>query len=280
MVTNATPDLNFIAEIGINHLGSLELAKKHIEEAKNSGATIAKFQTYFTETRVAVNSPIFPILKKCELPLEAFEELKNHCDYIGIEFSSTPFCIDTARYLSSIGCKTFKVASFFLCDHVLIESLIRDRKISRILLSTGVSSFDEVLAVNSLHDSLDLPYKPEIIFMHCVSKYPVDNLEDYNLINVSKLSESTGKIAGYSDHTLGSFAPSIAVAQGALFIEKHFTIDNTLDGADHAMSASPHVFREMVDLCLQVRTSLGNPRGETCFDAEKSILQFRADAKD
>ena len=91
MVDTPKSKINFIAEIGINHLGSVELAKKHIYEAKQSGATIAKFQTYVTEKRVSSDSPIFSILKDCELPFESFVELKSYCDDLKIEFSSTPF---------------------------------------------------------------------------------------------------------------------------------------------------------------------------------------------
>ena len=116
MVDTPKSKINFIAEIGINHLGSVELAKKHIYEAKQSGATIAKFQTYVTEKRVSSDSPIFSILKDCELPFESFVELKSYCDDLKIEFSSTPFCTDSAKFLSNIGCKIVKIASFHLCN--------------------------------------------------------------------------------------------------------------------------------------------------------------------
>ena len=100
--------IEFIAEIGINHNGSLDLAKKHIEKAKEAGADIAKFQTYFTESRTKKGSPIFEILKKCELKPEDFNELKVFCNELDIEFCSTPFCLKSAKVLYDLNCPTLK----------------------------------------------------------------------------------------------------------------------------------------------------------------------------
>lgn len=275
MVNQTLPVINFIAEIGINHLGSLDLAKKHVIEAKKCGATIAKFQTYITEKRVSIDSPIYNILKACELGFDDFLELKLFCDDNNIEFSSTPFCAESADFLSEIGCKTVKVASFYLCNLNLLEQLFAESRFTTVLVSTGVSSAADVLAADALYNSINSPLKPQLIFMHCVSQYPVQNTEDFNLVNIAELARLTGKRAGYSDHTIGSFAPSIAVALGATYIEKHFTVDASLVGADHAMSADPACFSEMVQVCLRVKTALGSIRGPACFDSELAISQYR-----
>ena len=275
MVNQTLPAINFIAEIGINHLGSIELAKKHILEAKKCGATIAKFQTYITEKRVSKNAPIYEILKNSELKFDDFLELKLFCDVNSIEFSSTPFCTESADFLAQIACKTVKVASFYLCNLKLLEFLFGDSRFSTVLVSTGVSSYTDVLAADSLYNSIQSSHKPEVIFMHCVSQYPVQNVEDYNLINISNLAKTTGKTTGYSDHTIGSFAPALAIALGAKYIEKHFTIDTKLDGADHAMSADPATFSEMVQSCLRVKVALGSIRGQSYFESERAISKFR-----
>ena len=138
-------------------------------------------------------------------------------------------------------------------QYPLIETLFRDSSFSHIIISTGVSSLDEVVEVDSLYNSINCETKPDLVFLHCISQYPITKIQDYNLINISNLKSLTGKSVGYSDHSIGSFAPSIAVAQGAMYIEKHFTVDNSLVGADHAMSADPVVFRQMVDLCRDVK---------------------------
>lgn len=275
MVTNADSKIDYIAEIGINHLGSLQLAKNHIVAAKKSGATIAKFQTYSTEKRVSTESPIYEILKQCELDFKSFTILKTFCDELGIEFASTPFCEESADFLASIGCKTVKVASFFLSNRHLLSRLFSDERFDRIIVSTGVSSIEQVLDANSLYESINFKRQPKLVFMHCISQYPVKSVADYNLINISYLAEATGKIVGYSDHSLGSFAPSIAVALGAACIEKHFSVDPQLPGADHAMSASPNTFADMVELCENTLRSLGTKRGSSCYDAERSIIQYR-----
>ena len=275
MVNQAVPAIDFIAEIGINHMGSLELAKKHILAAKNCGANIAKFQTYITENRVSKNAPIYEVLKKSELKFDDFRELKLFCDENSIEFASTPFCTESADFLAEIGCKTVKVASFYLCNPKLLECLFSESRFSTVLVSTGVSAAADVLAADSLYNSIHSSHKPQLIFMHCVSQYPVQKVEDYNLINIPNLAKITGKTVGYSDHTIGSFAPALAIALGAKYIEKHFTIDSKLDGADHAMSADPATFSEMVQSCNRVNVALGSIRGESCFDSEIAISKFR-----
>tara|TARA_B100001989_G_C24549887_1_gene473585 strand:+ start:2202 stop:3038 length:837 start_codon:yes stop_codon:yes gene_type:complete len=272
MVTSR--NLDFIAEIGINHNGSIDLAKKHIEEAKSSGATTVKFQTYFTETRTQLNSPIYDILKSCELLPEDFYEIQNFCKELRIKFCSTPFCTKSAQVLYDLNCENIKIASFHLNNHILINDVFHNEKIKNIIISTGVSRFQDIIDLNNLYEKVNLKNKPNLIFLHCISKYPVKELQDYHLTNISYIRNITRKEVGFSDHTLGSKAASISVSLGANYIEKHFTIDNSIEGADHAMSANPKTFKEMVNSCKDTLLMMGDKRGESPFDCEKDIIQY------
>jgi len=271
--------IEFIAEIGINHNGSLDLAKKHIEKAKEAGADIAKFQTYFTESRTKKGSPIFEILKKCELKPEDFNELKVFCNELDIEFCSTPFCIKSAKVLYDLNCPTLKVASFHLSNLELIDDLIHNSNAKRLLISTGVSSISEIISVNQIYDQCNKINKPELIFLHCISKYPILNENDNHLENIKFISRITGKKVGFSDHSIGYNAAIIATALGAEVIEKHFTIDNNIEGADHSMSANPKMFKELVNQCRLTLDYLGNQRGNNPFDCEKEIIQYRVSSE-
>lgn len=264
----------YIAEIGLNHNGSLDLAKKHIEKAKESGAVIAKFQTYKARKRAKPNSPILEILEQCELSIDDFFELKNFCKENEITFSSTPFCEESADDLNKIGCEIFKVASFHLRNLNLIERIINFENCKKLIISTGVSSSLDLLSANNLYDSIDKKNKTDLSFLHCVSEYPISNFSNYNFANIPFIKKITSKQVGFSDHTIGPLAPSYAVALGAEIIEKHFTIDNKLDGADHAMSANPNVFKEMVRNCNDFIDMLGERRLNSHYDCEKNSLQF------
>ena len=264
----------YIAEIGLNHNGSLDLAKKHVEKAKESGAAIAKFQTYKTRKRAKPNSPILEILKQCELSIDDFFELKNFCEENEISFASTPFCEESADELYNIGCETFKVASFHLRNLKLIKRIINFENCKKLIISTGVSSSLDLLSANNFYDSINLQNKPNLAFLHCVSEYPISSFSNYNLANIPFIKQITSKQVGFSDHTIGPLTPSYAVALGAEIIEKHFTIDNQLDGADHAMSANPNVFKEMVRNCNDFINMLGERRLNSHYDCEKNSLQF------
>tara|TARA_B100000242_G_scaffold294111_1_gene274872 strand:+ start:3409 stop:4239 length:831 start_codon:yes stop_codon:yes gene_type:complete len=271
--------IEFIAEIGINHNGSLDLAKKHIEKAKEAGADVAKFQTYFTESRTKKGSPIFEILKKCELRPEDFNELKVFCNELDIQFCSTPFCLKSAKVLYDLNCPTLKIASFHLSNLGLIDDLINNSNAKRLLISTGVSSISEIISVNQIYDQCNKIDKPELIFLHCISKYPILKENDNHLENIKFISRITGKKVGFSDHSIGYNAAIIATALGAEVIEKHFTIDNNIEGADHSMSANPKIFKKLVNQCRLTLDYLGNQRGNNPFDCEKEIIQYRVSSE-
>ena len=268
-------NISYIAEIGINHNGSIDLAKKHIESAKESGATIAKFQTYKTESRVDFNSPIYEILKKCELSNENFYELKIFCDELDIKFSSTPFCEESAQFLKDIDCKIIKIASFHLRNLKLIKKILNFKNCEMLIISTGVSSSIDLIRVNNLYDSMLNQKLPELTFLHCISEYPISNIRNFNLSNIINIKKLTDKKVGYSDHSIGSLAASYAVALGSEIIEKHFTIDNQIKGADHSMSANPIVFKEMVEKCEEIQLMMGSRRLNKHYLCEEQIVQYR-----
>ncbi len=267
-------EITYIAEIGLNHNGSIDLAKKHIELAKESGASIAKFQTYITETRAKKNSPIVDILQQCELSIDDFYKLKIFCEEIGILFASTPFCEKSADYLNQIECKTIKVASFHIKNIRLLKKILNFENCENLIVSTGVSSSLDLLNVNNLYDAYQNQKLPQLTFLHCISEYPISNYSNYNLVNIPYIKKITSKKVGFSDHTIGPLAPTYAIALGAEVIEKHFTIDNSLEGADHAMSANPSIFRKMVDMCDDFLRMYGSRRLNEPYDCEAGSLQF------
>ena len=268
-------NITYIAEIGINHNGSIDLAKKHVELAKESGATIAKFQTYKTESRVTSNSPIYEILKKCELPYEDFYKLKIFCDELDINFASTPFCDQSAEFLKEIDCKLIKIASFHLRNLKLIKKILNFQDLEKLIISTGVSSSVDLVKVNNLYDSIKSEKLANLAFLHCISEYPISNIKNYNLSNIPFIKKLTNKQVGYSDHSLGYMAATYAVALGSEIIEKHFTIDNNIKGGDHSMSANPNTFKKMVDKCNEVKTMMGTRRLNKHYPCEEEIVQYR-----
>ena len=267
--------IKFIAEIGINHNGSIDLAKKHVEEAKRAGATVAKFQTYFAHTRVNKDSPIYEILKSCELNIDEFLELADFCKELDIEFASTPFCVDSFEALKKLNCSFIKIASFHLSNFELLNKVFLESNSRDVIISTGVSSFNEILKTNHFYNNIKRQNKPKLTFMHCVSEYPISSLENLNLINIREIAEETKKEVGFSDHSIGFMAPSHAVSLGARVIEKHFTIDNSLEGADHAMSSNPEIFKKMVVKCNEALKMIGQRRNDYIhFDCEKNIVPY------
>ena len=265
----------YIAEIGLNHNGDVDLAKKHILAAKKSGAHFAKFQTYFTEQRAKPGSTIKDILKQCEFSEKQFLELKLFCDNHGIEFASTAFCCDSVDLLHSIGCVNVKVASFQISNNTLLTYLRDKSWIKNLWISTGMATYEEICNAISIFQGKTSSTPGLITFMHCVSQYPVKKISDYQLNNITHLAQLSGTPAGYSDHTLGFTAALIATALGTSFIEKHFTIDNDLEGADHAMSADPIVFSQMVSACNECLDIIGSNNRSNPFPCESSCLQFK-----
>jgi len=250
-----------IAEAGVNHEGKMELAKRLINEAKDGGADAIKFQTYKAQTLASKNSPAYWDMSKEPTDSQyklfqkydkfwksEFEELKKHCDAVGIEFLSTPFDLESATFLNEL-VEVFKISSSDITNKPFIEYICQFNK--PILLSVGASYMYEVEEAVSWIDGYQLP----LALLHCVLNYPTED-QNANLGMIKDLKKKfPDRIIGYSDHTLPKEMKMIEIATllGAEIIEKHFTFDKSLPGNDHyhAMDYKDlKLFRENFDKVL------------------------------
>jgi len=230
-----------IAEVGVNHEGSMETAKRLVDEAKEGGAHAVKFQSYKAETLASKHSPAYWDITKepTESQFELFkkhdtfwkdemQELKDYCDVVGIEFMSTPFDVESAEFLNDM-MDVFKISSSDITNKPFIEYICSFGK--PVILSTGASSLDEVKdAVNWIK-----PFHVDLALLHCVLNYPTPD-KNANLGMILGLKEAfPNHIIGYSDHTLPKDMKvcEMATLLGSVIIEKHFTHDKTLPGNDH-----------------------------------------------
>jgi N-acetylneuraminate synthase len=230
-----------IAEVGVNHEGSMELAKRLVDEAKEGGADAVKFQSYKAETLASKDSPSYwdttkePTTSQYELFkkhdsfwIDEMQELKNYCDEVGIEFMSTPFDIESANFLDDM-MDVYKISSSDLTNKPFIEYMCQFNK--PIILSTGASSLHEIQEAVSWIEKYGNP----LALLHCVLNYPTPD-ENANLGMILDLkAKFPDKIIGYSDHTLPKDMKvcEMATMLGSVIIEKHFTHDKTLPGNDH-----------------------------------------------
>jgi len=228
-----------IAEIGINHMGSVDKAKKLIDAAVRSKVDAVKFQTYITEKRAPKgNDQIFNILKKCELPFNCFKELKDYSDKQGIDFFSTPFDKESVDLLYNMGLRKHKIASFDVTNHDLLRYI--GKHADEIIMSTGMSNMHDITKACKIIEETNT----NISLLHCVSSYPTD-LKDAN-INAIKTLQSLwpNYTIGQSDHTPGIKVPLYSVACGAKIIEKHFMIEE--DCVDAPVSINEKMMTELV----------------------------------
>jgi len=255
-----------IAEAGVNHNGDIELARKLVDVARDAGADAIKFQTFKAEEVVTKRAPKakyqikttgsgeshYEMIKKLELDEEEFTELFKYATRKGIIFLSTPFDFGSADFLDSIGVPAFKVSSTDLTNLPFLEYLSEKRK--PIILSTGMGTLGEVEeAVNTIRNAGN----EDIVLLHCVTSYPA-KFESLNLKAIETLETAFKLPVGFSDHSLGIFAPIAAVALGAVIIEKHFTLDKNLPGPDHKASLNPKELKEMIEAIRLTEKALGD----------------------
>lgn len=258
-----------IAEAGVNHNGSLELAKKMIEVAADAGADAVKFQTFKAETLVTAAAPKaqyqnavtsekesqFDMLKRLELDFDAHKQLFDKCQQMEIDFLSTPFDLESAELLENLGLKTFKIPSGEITNLPLLRKVGSLGK--KIILSTGMADLQEInLALDVLSKSgTNLS---SITVLHCNTEYPTP-LDDVNLRAMQTIKEAFPRVSmGYSDHTLGVEVSIAAVALGAEVIEKHFTLDRQMKGPDHRASLEPNELTLLVRSIRNIEKALGN----------------------
>lgn len=221
-----------IAEIGWNHQGDMNLAKKMISAAARSGANYAKFQTWSVNKLIPGpwdNDGRREIYKKAELTKEMHEELIKTCYSHNIKFLSSASSIDSAKLLLELGCTEVKIPSMEASNIELLKFI--NEHFTKTFLSVGAHTLEEARkAINTLN-------KTELVVLHCVSVYPCD----YTMANIPKLKvlQSIHLNVGYSDHIQGIDSAKVAIGEGAVVIEKHFTIDNNLPGRDNKFAILP-----------------------------------------
>jgi N-acetylneuraminate synthase len=255
-----------IAEAGVNHNGSLETAMGLVDAAFNAGCDAVKFQTFKTEDIVTKNvlkanyqalntfkpGTQFDMLKELELGENDHRALFSYCRQKGIRFMSTPFDEESADFLDELGMEIFKVPSGEITNRLFLKHISRKKK--PIILSTGMSTLKEVEeAVEWIleEDNMDLA------LLHCTSCYPAQ-YKDVNLKAINTLRNHFDLEVGYSDHTLGTEIAMGAVAIGAQIIEKHITLDRSMEGPDHKCSLEPDELGKMVYAIRNIEEALGD----------------------
>lgn len=255
-----------IAEAGVNHNGSLEMALQLVDKAVEIGADCVKFQTFKAEQIVTATSPKasyqlevtdrqesqFEMLKKLELDRDAFKTIKDYCDKKGIRFLSTPYNPEDADLLNSIGVDGFKIASGQLVETPFLEYVAKFGR--QMIISTGMATMEEVReAVQAIRTAGN----DDIIVLQCNTDYP-SKISDTNIRAMLTMRDELKVRVGYSDHVPNNYACYAAVALGAEVIEKHFTLDNHLPGPDHSSSLEPEAFRELIDGVRNIEQCLGS----------------------
>ena len=250
-----------IAEIGVNHNGSIHIAKKLIDFAKKAGFDAVKFQTYNLDGLLKKNTPLakyqkkdlkiknmYNLLKKYSLTYEEFQKISKYCKKKNITFLSTPFDLESAKFLNKINVKAFKISSSDNDNHLLLDLIKKFRK--PIILSTGMSNNFEI---NRTIKHLSLQ-KGKLALLHCVSDYPTKLSETqlYNILNLKKY----GYCYGLSDHSLGIYSSIVAVTLGSKIIEKHITLDTNMKGPDHSSSLAVSKLNDYVEKIKEIHVSL------------------------
>jgi N-acetylneuraminate synthase/N,N'-diacetyllegionaminate synthase len=255
-----------IAEAGVNHNGDVDLALRLVDAAVAAGADAVKFQTWVTERVIARDAPKaayqiaatggdegqFAMVKRLELPFEAFARIAEHARSAGITFLSTPFDVESLAFLSSLGMPLIKVPSGEIDNPLLLRPVGRTGL--PVILSTGMATLSDV---DDAIGTLRAAGTREIAVLQCTSNYPAD-AADANLRAIPSLHATFGLPTGYSDHTLGISTALAAVALGACVVEKHFTLDRALPGPDHAASLTPEELGTMVREIRAVQSALGD----------------------
>ena len=258
--------VTIVAEIGVNHNGDIKLAKRMIKEAKKCGADVVKFQTFFADLFIKINTGKvkyqkkntakkenhYQMIKKLELKRKEFFKLKNYCDRLNIEFLSTPYDIESVDLLEQLKVKRYKVASADLVDMLLHKRILQTKK--PVILSTGMATIEEIRKTVEFYKKNNMK---KITLLHCVSNYPC-SYKSINLNIIPKLKKLFNLPIGFSDHSEGNIAAILSVSLGGIMIEKHFTLDKNLPGPDHKASSTPREFSTLVKTIRAAETMLGN----------------------
>ena len=262
------PKTLIIAEAGVNHNGSMDLACKLIDAAKAAGADIVKFQTFkatelvsryadkaiYQKSTTDANETQFEMIKKLELSKDQHQVLMQYCIDLNIEFLSAPFDLDSIRLLHELGVKRFKIPSGEITNYLYLRTLAAYNK--PVIMSTGMATLKEIQEALEVLTTHGTELK-RITVLHCNTEYPTP-FEDVNLKALETMRRELRVPVGYSDHTRGIEVPIAAVALGASVLEKHFTLDRTLPGPDHKASLEPGELTEMVRAIRHIENAMGD----------------------
>ena len=271
-----------IAELSANHNGSIELAKKSIAAAKNSGADAVKIQTYEANTMTIDCSKedflikgglwdgykLFDLYSEAQTPFDWHKELFTFANQQGVILFSTPFDESAVDLLESLDAPAYKVASFELCDLPLISYIAKTKK--PLLMSTGMANQEEI---SEAIEAAKVNGAKDILLFHCISSYPAP-IEECNLNMIPKIKDEFGVEVGLSDHTLDNLAAILSISKGAVAIEKHFIIDKSLKGPDSEFSMNPSQLESLVADTKKAWKYMGSSDFKRA-SAEKSSLAFR-----
>lgn len=273
-----------IAEAGVNHNGSLDIAKRLVDEASSAGVDIIKFQTFKAEKLVSKaakqaeyqkknigkgEETQYAMLKKLELSNKQHEELMTYCNLKNIRFFSTAFDMDSIDYLHSLNLGLWKVPSGEITDYPYLKKVASYKE--PVILSTGMCELIDIEnAINVL--VANGVSKDIITVLHCNTEYPTP-MKDVNLKAMLEIKEKFGVKVGYSDHTEGIEVPIAAVALGATVIEKHFTLDINMEGPDHKASLEPSELKAMVKSIRNIEQALGTGH-KTISESERKNIEI------
>jgi N-acetylneuraminate synthase len=279
-----------IAEIGANHNGDINLAKKMIDSAIDCGCHAVKFQSWQPDSIVSKEEyaknqtyndgdggkkhfgSLREMVEKYYLTIEQHHELNIYCKEKKVDFCSTPFTNSETDLLSEIGVPFFKIASMDINNYNFLEHVASKKK--PIIISTGMSTLGEIEVAISV---INKAGNDEIVLLHCISIYP-PLFEDIHLNNISMLQKTFGYPVGFSDHTIGYSIPLASVALGACIIEKHFTLDKNMPGWDHEISANPEEMKIICHESKNIVKSLGSFTRTVSKAEQEKKIKFRRSA--
>jgi len=272
-----------IAEAGVNHNGSIEIAKQLVDKAVEAGVDIIKFQTFKAEKLVSktakqadyqkknigseADDSQLNMLKKLELSENDHQILIDYCKQKGIQFFSTAFDMESIDYLHSLNLGLWKIPSGEITNYPYIKKIAQHHE--PVILSTGMCEMDDVIAAMNvlLNNGVQ---RDQITILHCNTEYPTP-YEDVNLLAMQEMKDEFQTKVGYSDHTNGIEVPIAAVALGASVIEKHFTLDRNMEGPDHKASLEPDELKAMVSAIRNIEKALGTGK-KTVSDSERKNI--------
>lgn len=267
-----------IAEAGVNHNGEFETAKKMIEKASEAGADYIKFQTFipgnlvsrfaekaeYQKKTTGIGQTQMEMLEKLTLTEQNFIELKKECEKYRIGFLSTPFDLESIKFLETLHMDFWKIPSGEITNLPYLEKIGKTKR--PVVMSTGmceVNEIEEAVGILRQNGSAD------ICLLHCNTEYPTP-YEDVNLRAMAYLKKVLSMPVGYSDHTKGIEVPIAAVALGAEIIEKHFTLDRSMEGPDHRASLEPEELRQMIASIRNIEEALGCEEKKVSRSEEKN----------